>query len=80
MPGTYSTIFLAAFDLDARGQAIPAFSPRTSPSEIEAIETASRFAGMHAGAVVWKREANPVIGEEGDPVIIWQIGVVGDFD
>ena len=80
MPGAYTTVFFTAFDLDDRGQAVSAFSPQTAPSEADAIATATRLTEWHAGAVVWKRGGSPVVGEEGDPIVVWQRGVVGDYD
>jgi hypothetical protein len=80
MPGTFTTIYVLAFDLDDRGQAIRAFEPRPAASEEAAIEDARELAKSHAGAVVWKRLGNPVVGEEGEPMIVLQIGKVGDFD
>jgi hypothetical protein len=80
MPGTFTAIFLLAFDVDPRGQPVPAFTPRSAAGETAALEEAHKLAERHAGVVVWKREAKPVIREEGEPVIIWQAGAIGDFN
>jgi hypothetical protein len=80
MPGTFSTVYIVAFELDDRGQAIQAFAPRVVASEILAIEEARDLGQRHAGVVVWKREGNPVIGEEGDPEVVFSVGRIGDFD
>jgi hypothetical protein len=80
MPGAYTSIFLVAFDIDERGQAIQAFEPRLAANESSALDEAQGLAGQHAGVVLWKREAVPAIGEEGEPVILWQAGRIGDFD
>ena len=80
MPGSYISVFLLAFDLDAAGQAVPAFEPRLVADESVAVEEAKALAEHHAGVVIWKREAAPAIGEEGEPVILWQTGRIGDFD
>jgi hypothetical protein len=80
MPGTFSTVYIMAFDLDDRNQAIGAFPPRIAASEAVAIEEAHDLGTHHAGAIVWKREGNPVIGEEGEPEVVFSIGRVGDFD
>ncbi|WP_246732728.1 hypothetical protein [Rhizobium laguerreae] len=47
--------------------------------EAEAVEEAKAAARSHAGALVVKREGHPV-GEEGDPIVVFQIGKIGDFD
>jgi len=39
---------------------------------------ARNFAAQYASAVAWKREGDPVFGEEGEPVI-FQSGKIGDF-
>lgn len=80
MPGSYTSVFLVAFDLDGRGQPIQAFEPQLVADESAALDEAQALAQRHAGVVIWKREAAPVIGEEGEPVILWQTGKVGDFD
>ncbi|MGF9565982.1 hypothetical protein AAIH70_20960 [Neorhizobium sp. BT27B] len=80
MPGAYKSLFVVAFDLDRTGQAVPAFEPRQAPDDETAIAQARRLAESHAGAVAWKREAKPVVGEEGEPVVIWQAGSLGDFN
>ncbi|MBW6425530.1 hypothetical protein KX729_29385 [Rhizobium sp. XQZ8] len=79
MPGTFVTVYLLAFDLDGHGQAVKAFEARPVASEVAAIEAARALADSHAGVVVWKREGDPVVGEEGDPEIVFQSGRIGDF-
>lgn len=80
MPGTFSTVFIVAFDLDEREQTVQAFAPRVVASEISAIEEARDLGERHAGVVVWKREGNPVVGEEGEPEVVFSFGRIGDFD
>lgn len=80
MPGTFTTIYLVAFDLDDHGQAVRAFEPRVASSEAAAIEEAEGLAQQHAGVVVWRRDNNPVVGEEGEPEVVFTVGRVGDFD
>ncbi|SFB59408.1 hypothetical protein SAMN03159496_05522 [Rhizobium sp. NFR07] len=80
MPGAYTSIFLVAFDLDGRGQPVQAFEPRLVANESSALDEAKGLAGQHAGVVLWKREAAPAIGEESEPIVLWQTGRVGDFD
>jgi ABC-type Fe3+-hydroxamate transport system substrate-binding protein len=79
MPGTFTSIFVAAFDLDERKQPVPAFAPRRVVSEEAALEEARELALEHAGVLVWKRTGDPVVGEEGDPEIIFREGRTGDF-
>ncbi len=80
MPGSFESIFLSAFDLDDRDQAIPAFPPRLVASEELAVAAARELAQQHAGVVVWKRVGDPVVGEEGEPLVLYQQGVTGDFN
>ncbi|TCQ99346.1 hypothetical protein EDF70_10951 [Neorhizobium sp. JUb45] len=79
MPGTFVSIYVLAFDLDERGQPLRAFDPRPAATEEAAIEEARDLAERHAGVVVWKREGDPVVGEEGEPEIVFQSGRLGDF-
>jgi len=69
-----------AFDLDDRDQAVQAFTPRLVASETAAIEEARDLSRQHAGVLVWRRDNDPVVGEEGDPVVTFSVGEVGDFD
>ncbi len=80
MPGAYKSLFVLAFDLDRKGQAVPAFEPISATDDETAGAEARRLAESHAGAVAWKREAQPVVGEEGEPIVIWQGGSLGDFN
>lgn len=80
MPGAFKSIFVLAFDLDDKGQTVPASAVREAQDETAAIDEARALGEQHAGAVVWKREASPAIGEEGEPVVIFQTGKIGDFN
>lgn len=80
MPGTFETVYLVAFDIDDRDQAVRAFAPRIAKNTEAAIEQAKGVAERHAGVVVWRRVNNPVVGEEGEPYIVFSIGRTGDFD
>jgi hypothetical protein len=80
MPGTFATVYIVAFNLDGQDQAVQAFAPRVAASEASAVEQARELEGRHAGVVVWKREGNPVVGEEGEPEIVFSVGRVGDFN
>ncbi len=60
MPGTFTVVYIVAFDLDDRSQAVPAFTPRVAASEAAAIEEAGELARRHAGVIVWRRANDPV--------------------
>ncbi len=79
MPGTFTTFYVLAFDLDDRNQPVRAFEPRIAASEEAAVEEARSLASQHAGSVTWKREGDPVVGEEGEPEVVFRSGKVGDF-
>lgn len=57
MPGTFSAIYIVAFDLDDRDQAAQAFAPRKAISEAAAIEEPQQLADIYAGVVVRRRPA-----------------------
>jgi hypothetical protein len=80
MPGTNAIVMFLAFDRNERGEAVPVSQPQLAGTEDEAISEADRLAELHAGAVVWRRESHPAIGEMGEPVILFQRGLVGDFN
>lgn len=80
MPGPFTSISIFAFDLNERGQPLQVWETVVDGTEAEAIEEAKELAKGHAGAIVTKREGRPAVGEEGDPIIIFQIGRIGDFD
>ncbi|TBZ14811.1 hypothetical protein E0H33_15230 [Rhizobium leguminosarum bv. viciae] len=65
------------FDLDDRGQPVRAFEPRPAATEDAAVGDARDLAVRHAGVIVWKREGDPVVGEEGEPEIVFQSGRIG---
>jgi len=44
------------------------------------VEEAKELAKHHAGTLVVKREGLPAVGEEGDPIVVFQTGKIGDFD
>jgi len=79
MPGVFSSITVFAFDLDDRGQPVQVWETVVD-DETGAVEEAKELAKRHAGALVVKREGHLAIGEEGDPIIIFQSGKIGDFD
>ena len=38
------------------------------------------LAPRHAGVLVWRRRNDPVVGEEGEPEIVYSVGTIGDFN
>lgn len=80
MPGSFTSVFVVGFDLDDRQQAVRASEPSLADSEEAAIAEARRLSSQHAGVLVWKRTGSPVVGEEGEPEIIFQTGKTGDFN
>jgi len=73
-------IVVQAFDLDEEGTSQPSGEPLQFDSEERARRHAVGIEDKHAGVVAWWREANPTLGEYGDPTIIFQAGEVGDLD
>jgi hypothetical protein len=80
MPGAFTAISIFAFDLYERGQPIQVWETVVGSNEADAVEEAKELALSHAGTLVVKREGSPAVGEEGDPIIVFQTGRVGDFD
>lgn len=80
MPGAYRSSFVLAFDLARSGQAIPVVKPKQAADETTAIVEERRLADIHAAAIAWKREAQPAIGEEGEPKILWEAGTLGNVN
>ncbi|EJC72321.1 hypothetical protein RJJ65_12245 [Rhizobium hidalgonense] len=78
MPGAFTSISVIAFDLDGSDQPAKAWEVIVG-DEAVAVEKAKELAKDHAGALVVKREGHPAVGEEGDPVIVFQTGRIGDF-
>lgn len=73
-------IVVTAFDRDEEGELQAAFGPAEQPSEDRAVRTAKSLATKHAGVIAWSREANPKIGEYGEPIVLFKAGCVPDLD
>jgi hypothetical protein len=73
-------IVLAAFDETEDGELFPAFDARQMDSEERATREARTIAAKHAGVIAWSREADPLIGEYGEPVVLFQHGRIPDLD
>ena len=80
MPGTFSALSIFAYDLDDRGEPIQAWETVVSGTEEEAIAEAKEATSRHAGVLVVRRDGRPAVGEEGDPVVVFRAGRIGDFD
>ena len=73
-------IVVAAFNRDDEGDLKPAFDPRQMQSEDAAKRLAKMIESEHAGVIAWSREANPAIGEYGEPTILYRAGDVPDME
>ncbi len=73
-------IVVVAFDDDEEGNLQVVFGPAEQQSEERAIRTAKALVGKHAGVLAWSREANPAIGEYGEPTILFQHGRIGEME
>lgn len=73
-------IVVVAFDRDENGDLQAVFGPAEQQSEERAIRTARTLATKHAGVIAWSREANPTLGEYGEPVTLFQAGDVPDME
>ncbi|MCO5083896.1 MAG: hypothetical protein M9955_19840 [Rhizobiaceae bacterium] len=73
-------IVVVAFDEDEEGELQIAFGPAEQMSEDRAIRTAKALVDKHAGVLAWSREANPQLGEYGEPTILFEHGRIGDME
>jgi len=73
-------IVVVAFDRDEEGELQPVYGPAEQQSEERAVRTAKGMAGKHAGVIAWSREANPTIGEYGEPTTLFVSGEVPDME
>lgn len=77
---TPKLIVVTAFDRDEAGSLQAVYGPAEQQSEERAIRTAKALAGRHAGAIAWSREANPAVGEYGEPKTLFVGGDVPDME
>lgn len=73
-------IVVVAFDRGEDGELTEAFGPAEQQSEERAVRTAKGLASKHAGVIAWSREANPALGEYGEPVVLFTVGDVPDME
>lgn len=78
---TPKLIVVEVFDRDENGELQPTQGyPAEQQSEDRARRIAQSLAGKHAGVIAWSREANPQIGEYGEPTILFKFGLVPDME
>ncbi|MER9581466.1 hypothetical protein [Mesorhizobium sp. M0276] len=73
-------IVVTAFDRDEAGDLQQAYGPAEQQTEDRAIRTARALAGKHAGVIAWSRDANPALGEYGEPTTLFVGGDVPDME
>lgn len=73
-------IVVAAFDRADDGELVAAYGPEQQQSEERAVRVAKSLATKHAGVIAWSREANPALGEYGEPAILFQAGDVPEME
>jgi hypothetical protein len=73
-------IVLAAFNENDEGELFPAFDAKQYDSEERATREAKMIAANHAGVVAWAREADPLLGEYGPPVVLFQSGKIPEME
>ena len=73
-------VVVAAFNRNEDGDLVPAFDPRQMQSEDAARRLAKLVESEHAGVIAWSREADPAVGEYGEPTILYQAGSVPDME
>lgn len=77
---TPKLIVVTAFDRDHAGDLQAVFGPAEQQTEERAIRTAKGLAAKHAGVIAWSREANPSLGEYGEPTTLFVGGDVPDME
>lgn len=73
-------IVVMAFDQNEDGELVTVFGPQDYASEDRAVRQAQSLAPNHAGVIAWSRDANPDIGEYGEPTTLFQSGDVPDME
>lgn len=73
-------IVVLAFDRDHEGELQQVGDSLEFQSEDRAIRAAKEMADIHAGVIAWSREAQPDIGEYGEPTVLFRDGDVPDME
>jgi hypothetical protein len=77
---TPKLIVVTAFDRDEEGSLQAVYGPAEQQSEERAIRTAKDLATKYAGVIAWSRDANPSLGEYGEPTTLFMGGDVPDME
>lgn len=73
-------IVVVAFDRGEDGDLVEVFGPADQQTEDRAVRIARDLAQKHAGVIAWSREANPTLGEYGEPLVLFTAGDVPDME
>jgi hypothetical protein len=73
-------VVLMAFDRNEDGELVPAFEPRQYDDEARARREAKAMAESHDGVIAWSREADPALGEYGEPAELFHSGEIPDME
>lgn len=73
-------IVVQAFKRNEEGELVPAIQAQEALDERRGIERARQLSLDYAGAIAWKRDANPDEGEFGNPVVLYARGQLPDLD
>jgi hypothetical protein len=73
-------IVMAAFDENDEGDLIPAFDAKQYDSAERATREAKTIKDRHAGVIAWSRDADPLLGEFGPPIVLFQSGKIPDME
>ena len=71
---------LCRFHPSEEGDLVEAFGPAEQQTEDRAVRIARELAQKHAGVIAWSREANPTLGEYGEPLVLFTAGDVPDME
>ena len=73
---SHQLFVLEAYDMNANGDLHAAFDPMPMDSEQAAVQQAGVLVDKHDGVVVWKRSAEPAVGEFGPAEIVFRHGEI----
>ena len=79
-PRAPKLIVVMAFDRNDDGELLTAYGPQDFATEERAIREAEMIASVYAGVIAWSRDANPDIGEYGEPTTLFVSGDVPDME
>jgi hypothetical protein len=70
----------AAFDENDEGELFSAFDAKQYDSEERGTREAKMIAAKHAAVVAWSRDADPLLGEYGEPGVLFQSGKIPEME